>query len=168
MHNQGHLTMPYSEAMLDDEDEMITIVLESSRWDEVIPNAVAWATRIVEHVLDAFDCTDIVAVVLADDAMVQRLNAEFRGKDKPTNVLSFPADEVDEDMLGDIILSVQTLEREASEQGKSIEHHAAHLLVHGMLHLLGYDHELSEEDAEEMESEEIALLDELGIANPYV
>ena len=152
---------------LEEQDEQITIIMESERWNQVIPDALGWTQRIVTHVLEAFDCDESVAVVLADDTMIQRLNHEFRGKDKPTNVLSFPADAEDVGLLGDIVLSVDTLEREAAEQKKTIEHHATHLLIHGLLHVLGYDHETSEADADEMEDEEIALLSELGIANPY-
>jgi probable rRNA maturation factor len=163
---------PMSESMLDSDEpeEYITIIIESQRWEQVIPDAAAWAQGVVAHVLAAYECEESVAVVLADDVMIQRLNREFRGKDKPTNVLSFPAnpdDEMDAGMLGDIILSVETLESEAAEQNKTVMAHASHLLVHGVLHILGYDHEVSEEDAQEMEAEEIALLAELGIANPY-
>jgi probable rRNA maturation factor len=105
-----------------------------------------------------------VAVVLADDEFVRGLNKEFRGKDKPTNVLSFPNESPE---LGDIILAIETIEREAKEQGKTFHEHTAHLLVHGFLHLLGYDHE-QEKDAEKMERKEIKILKSLGIKNPYL
>ena len=116
-----------------------------------------------------------IAVVLADDAEVQGLNAAWRGQDKPTNVLSFPAMEADDvtrqpaDMpvlLGDVVLAFETCVREAGEQGKPLAHHLAHLVVHGTLHLLGYDHE-TDEDAGVMEPLETHVLAGLGIADPY-
>jgi len=116
-----------------------------------------------------------IAVVLADDAEVRGLNAEWRGQDKPTNVLSFPAMEPDDVirqppempvLLGDVVLAFETCLREAGEQGKPLGHHLAHLVVHGTLHLLGYDHE-TDEDAGVMEPLETHVLAGLGIADPY-
>ena len=118
-----------------------------------------------------------VAVLLADDATLQRLNADFRGMDKPTNVLSFPAIGHDGTgiaapslanpvALGDIALAYETCVREAEDEGKTIMNHMRHLVVHGVLHLLGYDHE-NEADADVMERREIAILAGLGIADPY-
>ena len=112
-----------------------------------------------------------LSVKLSDDAEVQRLNAAYRGKDKPTNVLSFPAPdmpvpEAEATPLGDIALACETVSREAAEQGKSLADHTTHLIVHGTLHLLGYDHE-TDGEAEEMESEERKILARLGIADPY-
>nr|WP_031550300.1 rRNA maturation RNase YbeY [Parvularcula oceani] len=112
-----------------------------------------------------------VSVLFTDDGAVQSLNRDWRGKDRPTNVLSFPADPVPglpEDMqpLGDLALALGTCEREAAEKGVSLRHHAAHLLVHGLLHLLGYDHRDGEE-ARAMEALETRALASLGIAPPY-
>jgi probable rRNA maturation factor len=115
-----------------------------------------------------------MTVVLADNAFIQELNAQYRGKDKPTDVLSFPQENLSKGHelsienlnLGDIILSYETIERDASSQEKSLVHHSLHMVVHGFLHLMGYDHQ-SNEDAEEMEAVEVAVLAECGIANPY-
>ncbi len=116
------------------------------------------------------------SVVLADDETIQALNRDYRGKDKPTNVLSFAAlDSEDEDVqpptdqpwpVGDIILAYETIEKEALEQQKSFKSHYAHLVVHGTLHLLGYDHE-DPHEANIMESLEIRILKKYGIDDPY-
>lgn len=97
---------------------------------------------------------------------MRKLNARDRRKDKPTNVLSYPSGE--RDFLGDIVLARQTVWREAREQRKSPTDHFTHLVVHGTLHLLGYDHETSDVDAEHMEALERRILAKLGIADPYV
>ena len=110
------------------------------------------------------ETTEVITLVLGDDAFVQPLNATYRGKDKPTNVLSFGSDADDE--LGDLIFALETIQREAAEQGKAFEDHLKHLILHGSLHLLGYDHETNTE-AEEMEGLEIAILAEHGLPNPY-
>ena len=105
-----------------------------------------------------------ISLVLANDQKVQSLNHEFRHKNKPTNVLSFPSDEADE--LGDIILAHETIVREAEEKGISLLDHTLHLIVHGFLHLLGYVHE-EENEALHMEAVEIKILKTLNISNPY-
>ena len=117
-----------------------------------------------------------LSVRLTGDEEVRALNSEWRGKDKPTNVLSFPMSEQyeleqsDEDgpelMLGDIVVARGVCEREAAEKAISIERHASHLLVHGTLHLLGYDHN-GDEEAADMESREVRALERLGIGDPY-
>jgi probable rRNA maturation factor len=106
-----------------------------------------------------------LAVALADDRRVRTLNARDRRKDKPTNVLSYPSGE--RDFLGDVVLARQTVWREANSQGKTAADHLSHLVVHGTLHLMGYDHETSEADAERMEALERRILAKLGIADPY-
>jgi probable rRNA maturation factor len=108
-----------------------------------------------------------IAILLADDATLQRLNAQFRGQDKPTNVLSFPAGAGMEGFLGDVALGLETCTREALEDNKTIADHLTHLVIHGTLHLLGYDHE-TEAEAETMENIERAILAKLGIADPYL
>ncbi|WP_416897040.1 MAG: rRNA maturation RNase YbeY [Minwuia sp.] len=112
------------------------------------------------------------SLALMDDASVRRLNREFRGKDSATDVLSFPADDSpvpgdDDNMLGDIALAFETVSRDSALENKSFEDHVAHLLVHGILHLMGYDHEHTE-DAEEMEDIERSILSDLGIGDPYL
>jgi probable rRNA maturation factor len=114
-----------------------------------------------------------VSVKLTTDADVRALNAAWRGKDKPTNVLSFPMVEEEqigspaEPMLGDIVLAHGVCALEAAEKQVPVESHAAHLVVHGTLHLLGYDHETTEAAAEEMEEAERQALASIGIADPY-
>ena len=112
-----------------------------------------------------------VSVTFTSDEEVRALNAQWRGKDKPTNVLSFPMAEESElagaQLLGDIVLAFGVCAAEAADQQVAIETHAAHLVVHGTLHLLGYDHETSEGDAEEMEEAERRALAAIGIADPY-
>lgn len=113
-----------------------------------------------------------IACVNRDES--QTLNHQYRQKNKPTNVLSFPSeipadivDELAQYPLGDLVICIPVVLEEAEQQQKLVTHHFMHLIVHGVLHLLGYDHELSDEDAEEMEQLEIQILAQLGIANPY-
>jgi len=112
-----------------------------------------------------------ISVKFTDDSEVRALNAAWRGKDEPTNVLSFPmADEAelaDAQLLGDIVLAHGVCAAEAAARQVAVETHAAHLVVHGTLHLLGYDHETSDADAEEMEEVERKALGAVGIADPY-
>jgi probable rRNA maturation factor len=116
-----------------------------------------------------------LTVILTNDSKIRTLNREYRGKDKPTNVLSFPMfDSMGEipagagDIpLGDIFISFETIRQEAKEQGKSLNNHYTHMLIHGFLHLLGYDH-MSESEAKSMESLEIRILKKFSIANPYL
>ncbi|HDG9767435.1 rRNA maturation RNase YbeY [Acinetobacter nosocomialis] len=118
------------------------------------------------------DCEIGVACVDLEES--HQLNLQYREKDKPTNVLSFPSDIPEEVLpmldalpLGDLVICIPVVLQEALEQKKTAQNHFAHLLVHGVLHLLGYDHEISDEDAEEMEGLEIEILAKLNIANPY-
>ncbi|MXO90699.1 rRNA maturation RNase YbeY [Pontixanthobacter aquaemixtae] len=117
------------------------------------------------------------SLLFTTDAEVHTLNREWRERDKPTNVLSFPMLSREEllalepegppVLLGDLALAYETCAREADEKGVALEHHAAHLIIHGMLHLASYDHEISTEDAEHMEGLEIEALARIGIADPY-
>lgn len=153
----------------------IDIVIESPLWGREAVLKV-WVRRAVEAALADEQAPCEIAVVLADDSAVRALNAKFRGRDAPTNVLSFPAPSAPEFRapeagheplpLGDIVLAFETVQAEAGAQGKEFIHHATHLLVHGVLHLLGYDHE-SDAEAEAMESRERAILQRLDMPDPY-
>lgn len=110
-----------------------------------------------------------IVIRLVDDTESAELNQQYRHKQGPTNILSFPfeaPDGVEMDLLGDLVICAPLIDREAKEQNKLPEHHWAHITIHGVLHLLGYDH-IEEAEAEEMESLEIKLLNMLNIANPY-
>ena len=150
----------------------IDVVCDGGDWD-----AVAGAEDLV-RVAAAAAASDLgltqaeVCVALSNDEQVAELNGNYRGKPKPTNVLSFPAVpmvpiEGEPRFLGDIVLALETLQREAADLGVPLEHHMQHLVVHGLLHLVGYDHQ-TDEEAQEMESLEVRVLARLGIADPYV
>ncbi len=148
------------------------------------PKGVDWADlaerahEAAEQVEPALGNPRLTASILFTvDEEVELLNREWRGKDKPTNVLSFPMlaretllalpDDGGPEMLGDLALAWETCEREASEKGIGLEDHAAHLLVHGLLHLAGHDHVNDDAQADSMERLEIAALAKMGIADPY-
>lgn len=147
-------------------------------WEDRARAAAEAALALTPHaaLADAAPIVEI-AVRLTDDAEVQQLNRDFRGKDKPTNVLSFPQYGPDEFaslsntddgeiLIGDIVLARETCVREAQEKGISVIDHATHLIVHGTLHLVGYDH-LDDVSADAMEGLEVKALATLGISNPY-
>jgi rRNA maturation RNase YbeY len=142
--------------------------MDDPRWIAALGHDVqAFAAHVIAGVDGFFEPKgESCAALFTSDDAVKALNAQWRGKDKPTNVLSFPAPET-AGTLGDIALAYETCAREADEQGKSLKDHATHLLVHGFLHLLGYDHE-ADDDAAEMEGLEKEILAGLGIADPYV
>jgi len=145
----------------------IEVVVAAKAWRAAEPRAVALAKAAAKATLAHEANGDTaLAILLTDDARQQALNAEFRGKDAPTNVLSFPATGPAADGLGDIALAFGVCAREAAEQGKTLAAHLQHLTTHGVLHLLGYDHE-SDAEAEAMEAKERAILAGLGVADPY-
>lgn len=143
----------------------VTILTHDARWR----GRSASLRKAAEAALKAEKSNDLITLVLSDDKEVKALNRDYRAKDKPTNVLSFPdgAPNGRFTSLGDIILAYDTIEREAAAQGKKFIRHAQHLVVHGILHLLGYDHE-EEGEAERMEAREIKILAGLAIDNPYM
>jgi probable rRNA maturation factor len=149
--------------------DSIDVIVESALWDalpqaeQTIRDAVAQALAALNGRTDA-----ALAVLLTDDAAVRRLNATWRGLDKPTNVLSFPAAEApDSPHLGDIAIAFETTAREARDEGKPLAHHVTHLAVHGFLHLVGYDHQ-SDAEAETMEQLERDILARLNVPDPYL
>jgi probable rRNA maturation factor len=150
----------------------LDIMIEAGEWAS-LKDAEALAQRAAEAAVAVADEADEdfeVSVMLTDDAHIRELNRTWRDKDKPTNVLSFPAPEQPGQdgprHLGDIALAYETLVRESEDESKELAHHFAHLIVHGVLHLLGYDHEV-EEEADIMEALEVKALATLGIADPY-
>ncbi|UEM20955.1 rRNA maturation RNase YbeY [Skermanella mucosa] len=170
----------------------VSVSLEAGDWEELVPDAEGRVEAAARAAFAAAEHPDVLrtaaaaemSLVLADDDMVRTLNRDYRGKDKPTNVLSFAllddaglddAGDADDDLaahpgmpilIGDVILACETVRREASEQGKPVEDHLTHLVIHGVLHLLGYDHE-TDPDADRMERLETSILAGMGIADPY-
>jgi probable rRNA maturation factor len=169
----------------------ISFSLESGDWETAATDVERLTEVAARAAFEAAEKPEILggdtpvemSLVLADDALVQTLNRDYRDKDKPTNVLSFALlddlDDTDEDaddvlareegmpiLIGDVILAFETVRREALEQGKSVGDHLTHLVIHGVLHLLGYDHQ-SDPDADRMERLETSILARMGIADPY-
>ncbi len=165
-------------------EPLVDIIIEDERWQDLLPALAETAAQAVlaDQGLDpaAFE----VSLLGCDDARIAVLNAEFRGKPAPTNVLSWPSQDLapeaegtrpdlpepflpdERESLGDIAIAWETCAREAEEQGKSLHDHVLHLIVHGILHLLGYDH-IREGDAALMEGTEVRVLDRMGISDPY-
>ncbi|MCK0126214.1 rRNA maturation RNase YbeY [Gelidibacter sp. F2691] len=158
------------------------IVFEDARWEEAKLQSLAdrAATETIAHLqlLPAFGDGFEISVLACDDARIAVLNQDFREKPVPTNVLSWPSDDraaenpggqpgpPGDPELGDIAIAYETCQREAREQGKEFPHHVCHLLVHGVLHLLGYDH-IDDKDAALMEGLEVEILGKMRISNPY-
>ena len=171
-----------ADTMSDDPDSTSTEVEVSvldRQWRDDLPSADRVARRAAETALRRAAAAELrrpneLSVVLADDARVRELNRDYRGRDAATNVLAFanlddpaaasPGAPV---LLGDVVLARQTLLREAAAQGKSPADHLSHLVVHGVLHLLGFDHQ-QDDEARCMENLEILVLADLGVSNPYV
>lgn len=150
---------------------MIEVEAEDEAWAKALPDweqlCVAAGQFAIEAGADVSEGADYdVSVLLTDDQTVRDLNDRFRGKDAPTNVLSFPAHETATGLLGDIALAYGVCAREADEQGKTLSAHLQHLVAHGVLHLLGYDHE-DEAQAQVMEDLERRVLARLGLPDPY-
>ncbi|ADG08552.1 rRNA maturation RNase YbeY [Caulobacter segnis] len=146
----------------------VDIEIEDEAWTKAAEDAEALVWRAAQAVLDAHE--DIegqgIVILLTNDDTVQGLNRDFRQKDYATNVLSFPSPPNPEGQIGDIALAYGVCAREAEEQGKPLAHHLQHLVAHGVLHLLGYDHE-SDDEAEAMEALEREILAGLDVPDPY-
>ena len=143
----------------------VEVGIEAEAWSEAVPSAadiVGEAARVALGVREAGE----VAILLTDDATIRSLNARFRATDAPTNVLAFPAAPNAQAALGDLALAFGVCDREARAQGKPLADHLRHLVIHGVLHLLGYDHH-DDAEATAMESRERQLLAQLGVPDPY-
>ncbi len=166
-------------------DSLVETVIEDARWQAFgLDQAAERAARAVLAGLGLPEAGFQISVLGCDDARIAVLNADFRGKPQPTNVLSWPSEERaaevigaeperpepgapdDPESLGDIAIAWETCAREAGEQGKPMADHVLHLMVHGVLHLLGYDH-VEDEDATLMEAHEVRILAQLGVSDPY-
>jgi probable rRNA maturation factor len=146
---------------------ILNFILMDKQWAKLLPSGEQEISCALDAAVDVLrqDFSNLeMSVVLSDDQVVRELNKTYRHKDKPTNVLSFPSEETGE--LGDIILAFDTVKKEAENADIAFLHHTLHLIIHGFLHLLGYDHEQKEE-AYHMENIEIQILKKLDIANPY-
>ncbi len=154
----------------------LALEIEDSRWDTALPEIGALLESAIRLALADAPVGDRpieVGVRLVDDDTIQALNREWRGRDKPTNVLSFPLGDagpvIDAALpwlIGDIVMSFDTMAAESERDGKPLEHHVVHLAIHAALHLLGHDHE-DEDQAATMEAAEVALLAQLDIPDPY-
>ena len=145
---------------------VLDLRIEDAGWTEKVENPDAVCQRALDAVFALAGVEGEVALLLTDDGEMHGLNRDWRGKDKPTDVLSFPADEMDAPFLGDIAVGLGVSRGDAATRGIKLTDHLSHLVIHGYLHLLGYDH-MTEEEAREMEALEIKALAGLGIGDPY-
>lgn len=152
---------------------VVDVVRLGGDWSAIEPveRLVARVAVALEAEVDLGEAVVTATLALSSDAHVRELNRTHRGQDKATNVLSFPAPAIERgagepDFLGDVVVSVETLAREAADEGKTLADHFQHLVLHGLLHLAGYDHE-NDDDAREMEAVEVVALARLSIADPY-
>jgi probable rRNA maturation factor len=164
--------------MNDDSSHPIEVTVEAEAWNTTVTDPIGLVTSTAmaalgnaapPHLRDAR-----VSVLLTDDMRIQGLNREWRGKDKPTDVLSFPAYDPDVPVppgelpeLGDVAIALETVRRDAAAEERPVEDHLRHMVIHGVLHLLGFDHETGEADALRMERTEAGILATFGIADPY-
>jgi probable rRNA maturation factor len=157
----------------------VDVNIAAPGWEGILPNAEDLCVRAVAAAISSLGMAESetpieVSVLLADDDFVRKLNRDYRGRDEPTNVLSFPADRAPDQpgpatepiLLGDIVLALPTVLAEAQSSGVAVGDHTAHLVVHGVLHLFGYDH-MDDAEAEAMEDLETRILAGLGIGDPY-
>ncbi|MEL6664600.1 MAG: rRNA maturation RNase YbeY [Pseudomonadota bacterium] len=135
-------------------------------WDKSLPDLEAICRRALDAGAAQKATQGEVAILLTNNTEIQDLNRDWRGKDKPTDVLSFPADPMDKPFLGDIAVAIGVTQDDAETRGIGLDQHLSHLLIHGLLHLLGHDHK-DDTEAAEMEALEIAALASLGWPDPY-
>ena len=140
--------------------------LDDDRWVEAIHDLDDICTRAFQAAAKVSAIEGEVSLLFTDDAAIQVLNRDFRGKDKPTDVLSFPAEKMDYPLLGDIAVAYETCAKDASTKSIPLDQHLAHLLIHGYLHLIGHDH-MEDTEADKMETLEIEALASLGWPDPY-
>ncbi|WP_420406441.1 rRNA maturation RNase YbeY [Nisaea sp.] len=148
----------------------IAVAVPNPAWTKALPDAERICITSAAATIGGPSRPTELSIVLSSDSEVRALNRDYREKDSPTNVLSFPSGLVsgvgETDMLGDVILAFETVSMEATRDGKPLDSHLRHLVVHGVLHLLGYDHE-TEEEAVEMERREVEILAAFGLPDPY-
>jgi probable rRNA maturation factor len=157
----------------------LDVIVDVPAWLDALPTVEAICRRSATaafHAAKKAEAEAEASIVLSNDARIKSLNAAWRGKDEATNVLAFPATDVPQAgaagrsqpplIIGDVIIAFETAVAEARVEGKDLADHLSHLVVHGMLHLLGYDHE-TDDEADEMESLEVAVLASVGVADPY-
>lgn len=156
-----------------DSSHTIEVTVEADAWRSAVANPEHLCQRAVSAVLarETVGPAVEIGVLLADDSRVRVLNRDFRGQDRSTNVLSFPTGAAapiagQPRLLGDVVVALETTQREATADGTPLGDHLTHLVVHGTLHLLGYDHE-QDDEADRMEAREVELLAGLGVADPY-
>ncbi len=159
----------------DDDSPTIEVGVVDAGWNRAIDDPVRTARQAAAAALDrvAIPAAAELSVRLTNDAEIRALNRQYRGVDKPTNVLSFASLETPQPtvcngpaLLGDVVVALETVLAEAKAEGKPADRHLSHLIVHGVLHLLGFDHQV-EPAADEMEALEVRILSDLGVANPY-
>jgi len=161
--------MPTGATRIAQPEPAVDVIVEADVWSAQ-PEAENVIHRAIEAAMASEGRAGEVAVMLTDDESIRQLNAQWRGLDKPTNVLSFPAGDgagmPGQAHLGDIAIAFETVAREAQAENKAFADHLAHLAIHGYLHLIGFDHE-TDSEADQMESLEVRILSSLGIADPY-
>jgi len=145
---------------------ILDLRIEEDAWTKEAGDAEAVCLRALEAARAIATIDGEIALLLTDDAEMHQLNRDWRGKDKPTDVLSFPADEMDAPFLGDIAIGLGVARGDAATRGIKLADHLSHLVIHGYLHLIGYDH-IEDDEAREMEDIEIRALASLGIGDPY-
>lgn len=140
--------------------------VDEAKWADAITDLETVCLSALKAGANAGGTEGEVSLLLTNDAEIQTLNRDFRGKDKPTDVLSFPAEEMDRPLLGDIAVALETCAKDAAAKSISLDQHLSHLLIHGYLHLIGHDH-MEDTDAAKMETLEVKALASLGWPDPY-